>query len=410
MRGVLRLATYRRLLAAYALNELAWSFSTLALSFLIYRRSGSALGAAAFFLGTLFVPALISPAVVARIDRRHPRLTLSVLYGLEAVAYVALALVANRAPWAIVLVIATLDGIIALTARSLARAVSASVTSAAGLLREGNALANTLFTVCFMAGPAIAGGVIVAGGVSTVLFINGGLFTLITVVLMTASNLPGPAPSELEAEGGGRLKAAVAYAMSRPTIRTLLGTQSALTLFFSLSVPVEVAFAQHTLHAGAAGYGVLFSAWGGGAVAGSTIYARWRRLPARELIVLGSVLLGGGLVLMAIAPTLAVALVGSVIAGVGNGIFAVAARTAVQEAVEPEWMAMMMSFNESLGQLVPGAGILLGGVLATVASPRVALGVGGVGALALTAVTWALLRPPVRTSRPHIEGPAHDQV
>ena len=73
-----------------------------------------------------------------------------------------------------------------------------------------------------------------------------------------------------------------------------MGLQSALTLFFSLSVPVEVAFASHTLHAGAGGYGALVTAWGAGAVAGSTMYARWRRLPARELIVLGSVLLGAG--------------------------------------------------------------------------------------------------------------------
>ena len=35
---------------------------------------------------------------------------------------------------------------------------------------------------------------------------------------------------------------------------------------------------------------------------------------------------------MAVAPTLAVALVGAAIAGIGNGVEAVAARTALQEA------------------------------------------------------------------------------
>ena len=47
MRSVLRLAPFRRLLAAYTLNELAWAFSLLALSYLVYRRTNSALGAAA---------------------------------------------------------------------------------------------------------------------------------------------------------------------------------------------------------------------------------------------------------------------------------------------------------------------------------------------------------------------------
>ncbi len=50
MKQVLRLPAYRRLLAAYALNELAWSVGTLALSVLVYRRTGSALGSAVFFL------------------------------------------------------------------------------------------------------------------------------------------------------------------------------------------------------------------------------------------------------------------------------------------------------------------------------------------------------------------------
>ncbi len=407
MRGVLRLAPFRRLLAAYTLNELAWAFSALALSYLIYRRTNSALGAAAFYQGTLFVPALVSPLIVARLDGRHPASILPLLYGLEAIAYLLLALIASHTSWVVVLVIATVDGIIALIARSLARAATVAVTSPVGLLREGNALANTLFTICFMAGPAIAGAVIVAGGTTTVLFVNAGLFTVITLVLATARGLPGA--TEVPAEGG-RLRAAIRHVRQQPTIRALFILQSVLTLFFTISIPVEVVYAEHTLHAGAAGYGVLISAWGGGAVAGSTIYARWRRLSARDLIVLGSILLGAGLVVMAIAPTLAVAIVGSAVAGVGNGIYAVAARTAVQEAVEPHWMPLMMSFNESLGQAVPGAGILIGGLVAAFISSRTAFAVGGIGALAMTGAAWVVLRPKVRVSRPHIEGPAHDQV
>ena len=79
---------------------------------------------------------------------------------------------------------------------------------------------------------------------------------------------------------------------------------------------------------------------------------------------------------MAVAPVIAVAVAGSVIAGVGNGIESVAARTALQEEVEPQRMALMMGFNESMFQLVPGLGILLGGAIASLAGPRVTLGIG----------------------------------
>jgi MFS family permease len=403
------LAPYRRLLAAYTLNELAWSFSSLTLSYLIYRRTGSALGAAAFFLGTLFAPALVAPMIVARIDRTHPRTILPKLYGLEALAFFLLALIANHASWIVVLAIATLDGVIALSARSIARAATVAVTAPAGLLREGNALTNTMFTVCFTAGPLVAGLVVATGGTAVVLLGIGALFAVITFVLVTADGLPAAEPSE-HTTGRRRLRAAMGYVREHRLLRVLFGLQSALLLFFTISVPVEIVYAEHTLHVGAAGYGVLLSAWGGGAVAGSTIYARWRRLPSRELIVLGTVLLGAGLVVMAMAPTLAVAFVGSAVAGVGNGIYAVAARTAVQEAVEPAWMPLVMSFNESLGQAVPGAGILVGGLVAELFGPRPALAAGGVGALVLTVAAWIVLRPTVRLTRPHIEGPAHDQA
>jgi hypothetical protein len=306
-----------------------------------------------------------------------------------------------------VLVLATVDGVVAMAARSLARAATVAVTSAVGLLREGNAVANSLFAITYMAGPALAGAVVAVGSTRAALLVDAVLFALMTATLASSDGLPQPAPSSTPS--GGRVRAALAHAREHPMIRTLLGLQATLLLFFTISIPVEVVLAQHTLHAGAAGYGVLLSAWGAGAVAGSTIYAKWRRMPERQLIALGSASLGVGFLVMAVAPSLAVAIIGSVIAGVGNGIEIVAARTALQEQVEAQWMALIMSFNESVTQLVPGAGIALGGAIATVAGPRASLALAGAGGLAVTAVVWVLLRSgvPRRRTR-HLDCPAPD--
>jgi hypothetical protein len=51
----------------------------------------------------------------------------------------------------------------------------------------------------------------------------------------------------------------------------------------------------------------------------------------------------------------------------------------------------MMSLNEALFQSVPGAGILLGGTITALGSPRAALAVAGAGSLAITAVAWLAL-------------------
>jgi MFS family permease len=164
-------------------------------------------------------------------------------------------------------------------------------------------------------------------------------------------------------------------------------------VFFTISMPVEVVYAQHTLHAGAAGYGILMSSWGAGAVAGSTVFMRWRALPVHQLITAGIALLGTGFVVLTVAPTLAVAVVGTGLAGVGNGIEMVSARTAIQEEVEESWMALIMSFNESVSLFVPGIGITLGGTVAALADPRAAWATAAVGSLAVAAAAWIMLRP-----------------
>ena len=246
------------------------------------------------------MPALISPLAVARLDSRPPRLVLPALYWFEALVFLALAWVAVHFSLVLVLALALIDGLAALTARALARAATVSVTSAAGLLREGNAVANAGFSVCFMLGPAIGGAVVAAGGTSTALIADGCLFGVIGLTLATATGLPKPAPTRAPAKG--RVRAAIEYARQRVVIRRLVLLQIFGVLFFTISVPVEVVFAEHSLHAGSAGYGALLSAWGAGAVAGAAIYARWRALPSRSLIVIGAASLGIGFLVMAIAP------------------------------------------------------------------------------------------------------------
>src|SRR5438270_9869989 len=304
---------------------------SVALALLVYGRTGSALGATAFFLISQFVPALIAPICVARLERVAPRIVLPALYWFEGAVFVLLAWMASaHVSVVVVLALALLDGLAALTARALARAATVAVTQAAGLLREGNAVANALFSVCFMLGPGIGGLLVATAGTSVALLIDGALFALMGLTLATARGLPEPASGQTSARG--RVRAALRYARGRPPIRALLLLQATAVLFFTISIPVEVVFAQHSLHAGAAGYGGMLSAWGAGAVAGAAIYARWRRLPSRELIAFGAGSLGIGFVVMALAPTLAVATIGAAVAGIGNGVESVAARTALQEA------------------------------------------------------------------------------
>ena len=392
MHEVLKLPAYRRLLVAYTINELAWSLGPLALAVLIYHRTDSAIGPMAFFLCAQFVPALFSPSLVARLDQRPPGRVLPVLYALEGVAFLSLASMTSSFELGAVLALTVVDGVLALTARSIARATTVAVTAPAGLLREGNALMNACFSASYMAGPALGGIVVLSGGTEAALLANAGLFAVIVITLATAEGLPGAVPDREPV--AGRLAAAWSYVRRAPAIRTLVFLQATALMFFTISIPVEVVFVQRSLHAGGGGgYGALLSAWGAGAIAGSAVYARWHGIAAGTLIAISAVLLSAGFAVMAAAPTLIFAIVGAAVAGVGNGIEAVAVRTALQEQVQERWMALVMGLNESLSDAVPGAGILIGGAITALAGPRTALATASAGALAIAAASWILLRP-----------------
>jgi hypothetical protein len=390
LKSLIRVPAFVSLMLAYTLNELAWSVGTLALSILVYKRTGSALGSTGFFLLSQVVPGFVAPLLVPRLERLAPRRLLPALYWLEAILFGILAWLTSRFDLAPVLVLVLADGVVALTARSLASAVRADLLKPLGLLHEGNALSNTVFSVCFMVGPLIGGGVVALGGTVAALVANAGLFAVMGVSLAITS-LPASAVRELSPKG--RLRAALAHVKSDPPLRNLLSLQGVGVVFFTISTPVEVVYAEHTLHVGAGGYGAIVAAWGGGAVLGSLIYARWSRANIRVLLTGGSLAIAVGLGVLAAAPDLVIALIGAMMAGLANGMMSTAFMTETQDRTPRDWMTLVTTLLQSIRQISPGLGILLGGVLAAAGSSRLAFGVAAAGSLLFAGATFALLSP-----------------
>ncbi|MGI8714595.1 MAG: MFS transporter [Solirubrobacteraceae bacterium] len=403
MKSVLRLSAFRRLLSAYVLNELAWAVGTVALALLVYRRTGSALGSTGFFLCSQVVPALLSPPLVAKLDRLAPSRLLPALYLLEAVLFAVLAWLTSRFSIAPVLALTLFDGVVAITARAMASTVRVQVLRPLDLVPEGNVVANTAFAMCFMGGPLIGGAVVVAGGTVAALLANSALFLVMGLTLAGAGL---PRTSDDQGPAKGRLRGALRYARRDRPLRALLVFQGLGLACFTISIPVEVIYAQHALHAGAGGYGAILSAWGGGAIAGSLVIARWRRSSPTRLIGASAVALAIGFATMAVAPTLALGLIGAAVAGIGNGIESTAAQTAIQQRAPQEWLALIMSLSQSISQLAPGIGILVGGVIAALADSRVALGVAGASSLLFAVAVMVALRPSVLGPVPAAPPPA----
>ena len=385
----LRRPAFRRLVLSYAVNELGDWLGIVALSLLVFEETDSAMATTLLFIGTGFVPALLTPIVVARLERPPPRFVLPALYAAEAAAFGALALLADHFSLAAVVAVATVDGALALTAKSLTRSVSAAMLEPEGELRAGNAVLNVAFTASAAIGPVLAGAVVAASSVQTALLFDAVSFYAIGWIMLTARPLPrgNSEPGRLRE----RVRAGAGYIRNNPTLRRLLAAQAAAFVFFSAVIPIEVLFAKETLGAGDTGYGLLLGSWGAGMVLGGIVFAALRRAPLPALLFFSTIAVGVGYLGTGASQTLAMACVASAVGGAGNGVQWVAVMSAVQELTVARMQARVIGVLESIASAAPGLGYVLGGLIATGFSPRATFLVAGVGVIATAAIAAPLL-------------------
>lgn len=387
----LRRPLFRRLATTYAVNEIGDWMGIIALSVLVFDRTDSPLATAALFLGTRFLPAFFAPLLVTRAERPPPRFSLPVIYCGEAAAFGALALLATPENFSLAAVtaLAAVDGCLALAGRSLTRAVVAALLEPSGELRAGNALLNVAFTGGAAVGPALAGLVVAGFGVQSALLLDAVSFYAIAWIIFAAGPLPRAEPEPGRVRD--RVRAGVTYLREKVILRRLLIGEGAAFVFFAAVIPVEVVYVKETLGSSDSGYGLMLASWGAGMVIGSLLFAAIRQASLPVLLFFSTLAVGGGYLGLAAAPTLAVACVASTLGGAGNGIQWVAAISAVQELTSAAMQARVMSVLESVAAAMPGIGFALGGIVATVLSPRATFLSAGFGVIGIVLVMAPLL-------------------
>jgi MFS family permease len=379
------------MLSSYTVNEFGDSFAIVALAVLVYDRTGDVAPTAALFLTGKFLPALVSPFLTAKLDHLAVRTTLPLIYVAEAAVFAVLALLSGgQFVLAPVLLLALVDGTLAVTARGLTRGAIAAVLQPRKLLREGNALLNIGFAFAAVGGSALAGLVISEFGLDVALWVDAASFLTIALILAATRDLPRPV-GERE-RWWAHLRSGLDFARSHRRIRLLLGGQAIAIALFTMIIPIEVIYAKQSLGTTSAGFGILLASWGAGIVVGSLFYVVVRDRSAAALILLSTTAIGLAYLGMAGAQSLFVACLLSVLGGIGNGIQWVSVLTALQEATPTEYQARIVGLLESSFAAMPGVGYLIGGTLTAVGSPRTAYAVAGVGTLVLVLVAMFVLR------------------
>ncbi len=380
----LRSAAFRHLAAAGWVNEVGNTVGEVALAILVYDRTGSPLASSTLFLAMRFLPAVLAPMMTAYAEPLNPRFLLTVIYVLEAFMFAVIAAVARHFSLPVVLALVAVDGVLAILASTLMRSATANDLMAHGLLREGNSVINLGTMIAYAAAPAAAGAIIASHGASKALLIDAGTFLLAALVILTGPGVH--IERNPETETSQRIRAGLVVLRQRPALRRLLIAIAFMTAMISIPVPIEVVFAQTTLHAGSSGYGLLLTSWGLGMIAGATFFALDRDIRLMRLLGIGTLLIAIGYSGLGLSPTLAIACAFSAVGGTGNGVAWVAAVTEFQGRIPLTAQSKVMSVFFALSYLMPALGFVIGGVVTTLSSPRVAYAAAAVGTVLAVAV------------------------
>jgi predicted MFS family arabinose efflux permease len=389
----LRHLGFRRLATSYTLNELGWGFGTVALGLLVFDETHSALATTALWVCTLLIPALVGPAATARLDRVATRRVLPLLYIAEAAIFAVLALLATGTPWlALVLVLAALDGTFALVGRALTRAAVAAALKPSGDLEPGNALLNVAFALCFAIGPALGGLVVAGWGISAALWVSVGIFLVMSVALATSRSLPA-AQAPNEDSWLRRLRDGLGHVMTNRPVRRVLSFHAAVFVCAAMISPIEVIWAKDVIDGGDSAYGIVLSAWGVGTLTTGLLLASvWRRASVMARLPLSAGTIGLGYIVMTLAGSLPVAVVGCFVGGAGNGFYYVSVVQAIQDRVTDEFQGRVMGLLESTTAGTFGFGFLIAAALTELTAVRVTFAVTTCGVLLATLWMIVLLR------------------
>ena len=418
MRWLPKSPRVRRILLAYALNELGTWFGYVALSLAVYEATHSAAAVAGLLVVSRLLPSLMVPALVARVETSRRRGELSALYLVQATATTALAFLVVGLWLPAVLLLVMIDGAAALTAGALlhAEATRAEVTHAELMhqvhpnastaaqreersARSASGALSSAYTVALILGPALAGATVGAWGPQAALLVDAASFLLAAGLLRDLH----PHIDEAGDSVRRRLRTAWTHLQGTPQLSRLLTIEALAIIFFASAEPVEVIYTKSTLAAGDRGYGLLLATWGLGMAFGSVI-AGASKQSLRALLIGGTAAIGVGYLGFAIASTLLLACIAAVVGGIGTGMQWASLLSAVQILTPAGLRGRMMGALQSINALCPALGFAVGGALAALSSPRAAFLTAGGASCLLTMLFVFGTRNITGTLPPDIHG------
>lgn len=364
------------------------------ITLVLFAASAGAGAVSLVLIGTA-LPLLAGPLAGALADRVDQRRMLACAEAGQGLSYAIMA--ATRPPLPALLPLVVLASLLA-TASSPCGKSAVRRLARADRRGQANALLGLATNLQIIAGPALGGVLAGTSGVSVAFGVNAATFAVSALLLTGLGPLPPVQRPEREARSGmlADTVSGLRYAWANPAVRGLVLGTAAFVTFAAMDNVALVFLVRRALHGPVISYGVVSAAFGVGMVTASVLLTiNAHRRPAAFWLVGGVTAGAAGMALTGIAPSVAVACAGQVVAGAGNTADLVGTDTLVQERAPAHMLGRTFGIVSAGAQLGSAMSYIIAGPLVTLTGPRATFVIGSAGALA-----GAFLLVPALRSRP----------
>jgi MFS family permease len=359
LRRVFRNPGLRRIDLAFAGSIIGdWAYAV-AVSLYAYRRGG------ATAVGVLAVARYSAQAVLApflsTLGDRQPRKRVMLGADVARAGMVAGAavLVAGGGPALAVYILAVCTSALGTAFRPAQAALLPTLATSPGELTAANAAASSIESIGFFAGPALAALLLSITSLQTVFALNAASYVWSAFLIFGLRVDAQPAaPAREKTNPIKEATAGIRTIRADRDLRLLVALLFGQTVVAGASMVFSVAIALRLLHFGNSGLGTLNSMLGIGAFAGAfAALALAHRKRLSFDFGVGVILWSAPLLLIAVWPTVASAVVMMILLGMGNSLVDINVFTVIQRVAPPKVMSRVFGALESavIGGMAVGA-------------------------------------------------------
>lgn len=394
-----RSRNYRLFVAGQSVSLVGTWMQQVAMSWLVYRLTGSA-----FLLGVVgfasqipsFVLSPVAGVLADRWNRRKLLMLTQALAMLQAALLAAAVFLGVIEVWHIV-VLSLLLGVVNSFDVPVRQSFIVEIITERADLGNAIALNSSMVQGARLIGPSVAGLLVATAGEGVCFVLNAVSYLAVLVALAAMRLGPSPHLGKERRRVMHELKEGFSYAFGFTPIRSILLLVSLISLTgmpYTVLVPV---FAKEVLHGGAHTFGFLMTAAGCGALIGTmTLASRKSVLGLGNAILIGVVAMALGITGFAMSTNLPLSLASLVVAGYGAVRAVAGSNTILQTILEEDKRGRVMSFFTMAFLGMAPFGSFGAGSMAGIIGPRETLLIGAACCLG-SALLFARQLPGMRS-------------